>query len=249
MERSSQQEFQPIKKRRLSDEVTAQIRTRIAAGELRPGDKLPAEREMAANFAVSRGAVREAMRNLELARVVEIQQGVTGGAFVGAGDPRAMEESLKDLFHLGGVSLHELTDARIWIESLVTQLACERGTEEDFSMLVANVDKAAALLQQGLYDEKIDVHVEFHNILARATHNPVMVMLMAAMMELMREFSHKIGGEKHDLAIKARRKFLRHLVNRDADKAVAAMEQHLKQLQKRYTRIQEIQPSGKDVLS
>ncbi|MBT3703535.1 MAG: FadR family transcriptional regulator [Alphaproteobacteria bacterium] len=228
------QEFQPIKKRRLSDEVTAQIRARIVAGELRPGDKLPAERDMASNFAVSRGAVREAVRGLELAGVVNVLQGVTGGAYVGEGNPGVMEDSLKDLFYLGGVSLQELTDARIWIETLVTRLACERGTDEDFAALKENVEEANTLLKQGHFNDKIDVHVEFHNILARATHNPVMIMLMRALMELMREFSHKVGGEKHDLTIRARRKFLKHLANRDANKAAAAMEQHLKQLQKRY---------------
>ena len=70
-------DFQPIKKRRLSDDVTAQIRQHIAAGELRPGDKLPAERDMAARFDVSRGAVREAMRGLELAGVINLRHGVS----------------------------------------------------------------------------------------------------------------------------------------------------------------------------
>ena len=84
------QAFKPIKKRRLSDEVTAQIRAGIAAGDIVPGDKLPAERQMADSFAVSRGAVREALRNLELAGVVNMQHGVHGGAFVTNGNPGIM---------------------------------------------------------------------------------------------------------------------------------------------------------------
>ncbi len=226
--------FKPIKKRRLSDEVTAQIRAGIASGEIRPGDKLPAERQMADTFAVSRGAVREALRGLERAGVVNMQHGVQGGAFVTHGDPAVMGDNLKDLVHLGGIGLGELTEARVWIETLVTRIACTRATEDDFAALAANVDEAEALLRAGRYDDKIDVNVEFHNILARATHNPVMELLMSALMEVMRGFSYQVGGERHDLTIKARRRFLRLLRKRDADGAAKAMEVHVKQLQKRY---------------
>lgn len=234
MQEPTQHDFQPVKKRRLSDDVAGQIRARIVSGELRPGDKLPSERDLSNQFSVSRGAVREALRTLELAGVVNIQHGVTGGAFISFGDPSIMEDNLKDLFYLGGVSLEELTEARIWIESLVSRIASERATEGDLAALTANVDTAEAMYHQRLYNEKIDVHIEFHNILARATHNPVMVMLMGALMELMRDFANEVGGEQNDLTIKARRKFLRKLRDRDGDGAAAAMTQHIKKLQGRY---------------
>jgi GntR family transcriptional regulator, transcriptional repressor for pyruvate dehydrogenase complex len=231
------QAFKPIKKRRLSDEVTAQIRAGIAAGDIVPGDKLPAERQMADSFAVSRGAVREALRNLELAGVVSMQHGVKGGAFVSNGNPDIMGDNLKDLLHLGGISLQELTEARVWIETIVTRIVCERATDEDIDALTANVDKAEAMFKQGRFDDKIDVNVEFHNILARATKNSMMAMLMSALMEVMRSISHEVGGETHDLTIRARRKFLKLLRNRDAEGAAKAMEIHVKQLQERYENI------------
>lgn len=229
--------FQPIKRRRLSDEVTAQVRAQIAAGEIRPGDKLPAERQLAERVGVSRGAVREALRSLELAGVVEMRHGVQGGAFVTHGVPGVMSDNLKDLFHLKGVTLGELTEARIWIETLVSRLACERATEEDIANLSANVDEAERLFREGRYDDKIDVNVEFHNILARSTHNPVMEMLMAALMEVMRDFAHEVGGERNDLTLRARRRFLALLRKRDADGAARAMQTHVTQLQKRYAEV------------
>jgi len=229
--------FQPIKKQRLSDEVTAQIRAHIAAGDLQPGDKLPAERQLADSFAVSRGAVREALRNLELAGVIHMQQGVHGGAFITHGDPGLMGDNLKDLFHLGGVSLGELMEARVWIETMVSRIVCERGTAEDFAALTANVDAAEELYRQGRFDDKIDVNVEFHNILALATHNAMMVMMMGALMEVMRDFAHVVGGERHDLTIKARREFLKLIENRNANGAAEAMETHLRELQVRYEKV------------
>ena len=229
--------FQPIKRRRLSDEVTAQIRARIAAGELKPGDKLPPERELAEALQVSRGAVREAIRGLEQSGVVTLQHGVKGGAFIGTGDPASIGDSFLDMFHLGGVSLSDLTEARLWLEASVVRMACERASRDDLAALDANVDEAERLFKAGRYEDKIDVNVEFHNILARATHNPVMVMLMGALMEVMRDFAHAVGGERHDLTIRARREFLRHVRAGDAEAAEEAMARQVKDLQQRYLQV------------
>jgi DNA-binding FadR family transcriptional regulator len=228
--------FTPIKKHRLSDQVSAEIQVRIAAGDLRSGDKLPPERELAENFGVSRGAVREALRNLERTGMVSLQAGARGGAFIGRGDSSMIGDSFRNLYQLGSVSLEELTETRIWLESTVVQVACTRATEEDLDALTANVDEAERLLAEKRYDDKIDVHVEFHNLLAQATHNAVMVMLMAALMEVMRDFAHGVGGERNDLTIKARRDFLAALRKRDAATAVTVMTEHLESLQTRYRR-------------
>lgn len=228
--------FTPIKKRRLSDQVSAEIQVRIAAGDLRSGDKLPPERELAENFGVSRGAVREALRNLERTGMVSLQAGSRGGAFIGRGDSSMIGDSFRNLYQLGSVSLEELTETRIWLESTVAQVACTRATKEDLDALTANVDEAERLHKAKRYDDKIDVHVEFHNLLAQATHNAVMVMLMAALMEVMRDFAHTAGGEQTDLTITARRAFLAALRKRDATTAVALMTEHLESLQTRYRR-------------
>ncbi len=226
--------FAPIRKRRLSDEVSAEIQVRIAAGELKSGDKLPPERELAQRLGVSRGAVREALRNLERTGLVSLQAGARGGAFIGEGNPDLIGDSFRHLYQLGGISLEALTEARIWLESTVVRIACGRATEQDLAALTANVDEAERLFRAKRYDDKIDVHVEFHNLLAQATHNDVMVMLMRALMDVMRDFAHAVGGERNDLTIKARRRFLAALRKRSATAAVAEMTEHLEDLQARY---------------
>jgi DNA-binding FadR family transcriptional regulator len=226
--------FDPIRRRRLSDQVSAQIQVRIASGELRSGDKLPPERELAESFGVSRGAVREALRNLERSGLVSLQAGAHGGAFIGRGDPGLIGDSFRNLYQLGSVSLDALTEARLWLASTVVRIACARATEQDLALLTANVDEAERLLAAGRYDDKIDVHIEFHNLLARTTRNKVMAMLMGALMEVMRDFAHAAGGERNDLTIRARRRLLEALRRRDADAAVAAMTEHLESLRQRY---------------
>ena len=228
------QAFAPIKRRRLSDQVSAQIQVRIASGELRSGDKLPPERELAETFGISRGAVREALRSLERTGLVSLQAGARGGAFIGEGDPSLIGDSFRNLYQLGSVSLDELTEARLWLASTVVRIACARATDSDLDALAANVDEAEELIKAGRFEEKIDVQIEFHNLLASTTRNAVMAMLMGAVMEVMRDFAHAAGGERHDLTIKARRRLLDALRKRDADEAVTAMTEHLEDLRLRY---------------
>jgi GntR family transcriptional regulator, transcriptional repressor for pyruvate dehydrogenase complex len=226
--------FQTIKRRRLSDEVSAQIQVRIASGELRSGDKLPPERELAQSLGVSRGAVREALRTLERTGLVSLQAGSRGGAFIGQGNPQLIGDSFRNLYQLGSVSLDDLTEARQWVEQTVVRIVARRATQKDFAALEANVDEAERLFKLKRYDDKIDVHIDFHNLLARATHNSVMIMLMGALMEVMRDFAHAVGGERNDLTIKARRRLLERLRKRDADGAASAMAEHLDSLHERY---------------
>jgi GntR family transcriptional regulator, transcriptional repressor for pyruvate dehydrogenase complex len=227
--------FEAIKRRRLSDDVSAQIQMRIASGELRSGDKLPAERELAARFGVSRGAVREALRTLERTGLVSLQAGSRGGAFIGHGNPGLIGDSVRNLYLLGSVSLDDLTEARQWLESTVARMVAARATAADLAALEANVDEAERLFKAEHYDAKIDVHIEFHNLLAQATRNPVIIMLMGALMAVMRDFAHAVGGERNDLTIKARRRLLDHLRNRDAAGAAEAMAEHLDSLHLRYS--------------
>ena len=214
--------------------MSAQIQVRIASGELRSGDKLPPERELAETFGVSRGAVREALRSLERSGLVSLQAGARGGAFIGEGDPSLIGDSFRNLYQLGSVSLDELTEARLWLASTVVRIACARATDSDLDALTANVDEAENLIKAGRFEEKIDVQIEFHNLLASTTRNAVMAMLMGAVMEVMRDFAHAAGGERHALTIKARRRLLDALRKRDADEAVTAMTEHLEDLRLRY---------------
>src|SRR6476659_6827129 len=123
--------FQPIQMRRAFEEICDRIRAQIAAGTLRPGDKLPPERELAEQLGVGRNALREALRSLEIAGIVRLQKGAKGGAFIQAGDTSRMDEVVRDMLSLGSISVAELTEARLHIQDLVVRLACDRATAAD----------------------------------------------------------------------------------------------------------------------
>ncbi|MEU3270881.1 FadR/GntR family transcriptional regulator [Saccharomonospora sp. NPDC006951] len=224
--------FQPARPRRAFDEIIAQVRGMVRSGELRPGDRLPAERALAEQFAVSRNTVREALRMLEISGLVQLRRGAAGGAFIAKADPGKVATTMTDMLELSQFSMTDLTEARTWLESLVVRVACERMTDEVMGKLTANVAEAAALSAAGDWERKAVVHVQFHNILAEATGNPVMVAMIDALMQVMRKIVLTLGPSEGDVVLRSQRKVIKHLKARDADAAVAEMERHLRRIHK-----------------
>src|SRR5882757_7036534 len=120
----AQLKFQPIHVRRTFEEICGRIREQLALGVLKPGDKLPRERDLAEQLGVSRNVLREALRSLEMAGLLRLQKGVKGGAFVQQGDVSCMNDVVRDMLSLGAISVGELSEGRIQILDLVVRLAC-----------------------------------------------------------------------------------------------------------------------------
>jgi GntR family transcriptional repressor for pyruvate dehydrogenase complex len=222
--------FAPAKATRAFDDVVRQLRDRIYRGELQPGDRLPAERQLAEQFRVSRNMVREALRMLEITGIVELRKGATGGAFICRGRPEFVARSLLDMMRLGGFSLSDMTEARLWLSSTIVRAACERATEEDLTRLEANVVEAVQLAVREDWASVAVVNIEFHNLLASASGNPVLAMVQRSIMEVMREISLVAGPIRSDVTIRSRTRFLRHLRRRNVEQAVAEMDRNLRRV-------------------
>ena len=228
-------EFRPIKAPRAFEEIANQIRLELSSRRLRPGDRLPAERDLAQQFGVSRNTLREALRSLENSGLLRLQKGATGGAFVRESTGDAIITGLRDMFHLGAIEPEHLTEARVMIESIAVRVACERATPADIQALKLNIAAAekADREKANFYDQAA-IHLDFHRILARATKNPVMVIVMEALIDVMQNFIRAIGQTRNPWVLPSRRRFIKHFEARDSDAAVAEMEQHLDRLNRYY---------------
>jgi DNA-binding FadR family transcriptional regulator len=224
--------FQPARPARAFDAIIAQVRERLRNGELGPGDRLPAERELAAQFGVSRNTVREALRMLEISGLIMIRKGATGGAFIAQPDSSSVAQSMSDALWLTTFSLTDMTEARECLESAVIRAACQRMTEAHLRAMEQNVAEASRLSLAGDWERKALVHVEFHNLLANATGNPVLMVLMGSLSDLLREMVFAVGPSKDDVILQSRRRLLTHLRNGNADRAVAENARHLRQVQR-----------------
>jgi GntR family transcriptional regulator, transcriptional repressor for pyruvate dehydrogenase complex len=222
--------FEPIFARRAFEEICERIRAQIAAGTLRPGDKLPAERDLAQQLGVGRNALREALRSLEIAGILRLQKGAKGGAFIQAGDSNRMSEVVRDMLSLGSISVVELTESRVHIQDLVVRLACERATDADFDAIEANIERTQQMTVQGRYLDRVECSREFYRLLVAAAHNKVLEMMVRSVTEILMQFVYTrvaAGGKPQPRLVEKRRAFLAALRQRDAQETTRLMRIHL----------------------
>lgn len=220
----------PAPSRRAFEEICQRIRDQLAAGLLKPGDKLPAERELASQLGVGRNALREALRSLEIAGIVHLRKGVKGGAFIREGDTGLMSQVVQDMLWLGSITLEELTEARLTIQDDVVRLACARVTPAQLALLEANIARTEAMTAEGRYLERVECSREFYRLLGEATHNQVMAMMMTSITEILMKFVYgrvADGGPPQPRLVEKRRAFLAALSTRDVTAACAQMRRHL----------------------
>ena len=227
--------FRPIHTRRAFEEICERIREQLALGQLKPGDKLPPERDLAQQLGVSRNVLREALRSLEMAGVLRLQKGVKGGAFIREGDTSRMNVVMRDMLSLGTISVRELSEARIDVLDLVVRLACTHARQPDFEALEANVERTELATREGRLLDRVECSREFYKLLAASTGNKVIAMIMDSVTEIHMRFVYakvvSSGVAMLRLAEK-RRQFLSALRARNASTATRLMRAHLESVQR-----------------
>ena len=226
-EQSSGKTFQPIKTRRIFEEICDSIREKLVSGELKAGDRLPSERELSEMFHVSRTALREAIRSLEIVGIVELRKGSKGGAFVTRSGATQVTRTFRDMLDFGSVSLATLLEARLLVMDAVVRSACERATAADIEKLKTNVAETIELTKQHRYGERTLKAVEFSTILADSTGNQVMSAILEAMASVIRGFVVLAGPPAHDPIIASRHRLIDQIVAHDADGASETMRSYL----------------------
>ncbi|MCW5654380.1 GntR family transcriptional regulator [Hydrogenophaga sp.] len=215
---SSPLQITPVQARRTFEVVVHHIREQLASGALKPGDKLPSEKDLAEQLGVGRNAVREALRNLENAGLIEMGLGVKGGAFIREADPGQVTQLMRDMVHTGSLSVDDLTELRIHLMDVVVRLACERATEADFAALKDIVEKTASTVSDPSYDLRLTYSLQFYRILAGATRNRAITMVVESLSDAVGRLLGPTYFSPVELAA-ARWRFYEHFVRRDADAA------------------------------
>src|SRR6266436_3097487 len=227
--------FRPIHTRRAFEEICQRIREQLALGVLKPGDKLPPERDLAQQLGVSRNVLREALRTLEMAGVLRLQKGVKGGAFVQEGDTSRMNDVMRDMLSLGTISVRELSEARIHVLDLVVRLACANARQADFEALEANIVRTDVATHEGRLLDRVECSREFYKLLASATGNKVIAMIMDSVTEIHMRFVYaKVvsSGIAMPRLAEKRRQFLSALRARNVSTATRLMRTHLDAVQR-----------------
>src|ERR1700739_4799003 len=227
--------FRPIRTRRAFEEICERIREQLALGVLKPGDKLPPERDLAQQLGVSRNVLREALRSLEMAGILKLRKGVKGGAFIREGDTSRMNEVMRDMLSLGTISVRELSEARINVIDLVVRLACVNARQRDFEALEANIERTDVATREGRLLRRVEGSREFYKLLAESTGNKVIAMIVNSVTEIHMRFVYaKVAssGAATPRLTDKRRQFLSSLRARDVAAASRLMRIHLESVQR-----------------
>ncbi|MEJ5375997.1 MAG: FadR/GntR family transcriptional regulator [bacterium] len=161
--------FKPIRPKRVTHEIVVQIQELMGSGALRPGSRLPPEREMAQQLGVSRPTLREAMGILEHLGLVQSVQG--NGTYVMNVAERCLRDPLQELILSSERRMVELAEFRTEVESWAVALAAERIEPQELKLLEEILEQMKLGLQQGKPIHHLDA--DFHLSLARATHNGI----------------------------------------------------------------------------
>ncbi len=169
---------------RLYEKIVEQIEKRVVDGDLRAGDKLPSERELAIQFGVSRTSVREAMKALSLSGLIELMPG--RGTFITDQTSRALRHSLNLMFQLGKMDTDKyLIELREILEPEIAAIAASRATPDD----LAAMRDALQTMDQSMDDVSAyaEADLDFHLAIAESAHNPIILSLLDSLIGELRE--------------------------------------------------------------
>lgn len=216
---------------RLSDWVKNLLRKAMWEGDLKAGDRLPTEEEIARELKVSKVTVREALRDLESDGLIEKRRGMYGGSFVAEPNLGKFRDQVSNYYHTGGITPGQLAEFRRVLEPTLVAMAAERRTEEDLEKIRKNIEAYEASLDAGELDHV--VAVEFHRLIADACHNPLVSAVMAALAGVFSEILSQVPMRPADgrIDLDYCKKFYDCLVHGRGEEAYRLMQEHFDTLE------------------
>jgi GntR family transcriptional repressor for pyruvate dehydrogenase complex len=172
--------LEPIKRHGLPADITEKILNMIKNGHYAAGEKLPNERQLATQLQVSRPSLREAMRSLAFMNIVEIRQG--DGTYVSSLEPELLVEPLDFILAVGGVTNHQLLQARFVVEPPCAFIAAHTISRAQIDLLKTIAEEARHIT--GDLAHHADLDIRLHTIIAEATENPLLQRFLSSIVQL-----------------------------------------------------------------
>jgi GntR family transcriptional repressor for pyruvate dehydrogenase complex len=223
--------FQKIVAEKISATVTQQVEELILQGVLRPGDRLPAERELSETLDVSRPTLREALADLEQRGLIATRPG--GGTFVAEVLGSAFAAPLIELFATHDTALFDYIAFRRDMEGLAAERAAMNATDADLAVIDSVFRRMEEAAQKRNPAEEAAIDAEFHMTIAEAAHNVVMLHMMRSLYDLLVRGVFYNRNAIYSLRESRTKLFDQHrairdaVVGRDPKAARAAIEAHM----------------------
>ncbi len=209
------------------EKIIHHLRESISSGELKPGDRLPPETDLARSLGVSRPTVREALKVLEAMSILRSSTGPTGGTFVRAIDGLSIAEHLSDsitlLMDVDEMTLAELCEAREAVEIPAVGMAAARRTDSDLQAMKKIIEADEEMNLDNLFSD-----ISFHRVIADASKNGMLNLFMSSIHMAVRTLADRyILPEVKQISQQQHQQIYRAIVSQDPEGARSAMRDHL----------------------
>ena len=235
MARNKQNEklFSPIKTSKVSDEVYKQIVALISSGKLKPRDKIPSERELAADMAISRQSIREALNRAEVMGLIEVRQGE--GSFILSSINGSLKPPLTLIIEKEAERIFDFLEIRKLIEGWCAEQAAGQATGEELQNMEEILDKMKKVASKDKQWEELDL--ELHLSFAKATHNVIAIHMMEALKSNFGPFfrftKSMPSSEKIDVLWQHHYEIFKAITHRDPETAKKKVIEHLDFIEKK----------------
>lgn len=227
-----------MKRVSLVDSIVEEIKELIIKGDLKDGDMLESQDELAKSMKISRPSLREALRRLQLMGLIEFRHGC--GTFVKTVKPKDFMTPISSFLPFDKKSAFELLEARLFLEGSVAALSAQKATDEDIQALddvLKRMDIAAADLD---VKEFARLDVEFHLLIAEGSRNQIMFQVVNILRGLLQNLVARVFETNQDhleetflQTMEYHRQIFESIKLHSASKARNAMEKHIKDVQKK----------------
>ena len=221
--------IKPVSRASLSDEIIQQIIDLISRGVLKPGERLPSERDLCKQFGVGRTSLREALRSLSVMGMLDVRLGE--GTFVSQDSDRYLEKTLQWGLLLDPKVIEDLVETRMFLESQTAYLAAQRATTENLEEIGESLRGMETHLD--VPDKFLEYDLQFHLAVARATQNSILSYLLNTTRVHLQEWVKKslaLPRERQatpEAALREHRNIFQALRKHKPDEARAAMTEHI----------------------
>ncbi|CAH1191764.1 MULTISPECIES: FadR/GntR family transcriptional regulator [Paenibacillus] len=229
-------QFNRVSSNKLYIQIYDQILSEIQSGTFQIGDKLPTERELCAQFGVSRAPIRQALSALEMKGYIYSRQGE--GVYVKS--IVAQDESLTDESLINSVSPEDIVEARMSIEPLIARMAAQRATKEEILLLRETIKQMESETSKGHYVPETDERL--HMEIARASHNDLYIQFMTVITQAMKQQEMwrfirdrtVTRPDYRDTNFKEHQEIINAIEQKEEDTAARLMTEHMQNLYDRY---------------
>ena len=230
----------PIARRKLYQEVQARLLQRITAGEIRPGEQLPSERELMEFYGVGRVAVREALQELARSGIVEISHGERARVVVPTAQLliQQLAEGTRHLLRMQPEMLDHMKDARLFLEMGMVRLAAQRATPEDVALLHTRLRQHREVISDASHF--IERDMLFHREIARISGNPIFPAIVEALFGWANAYDRSIvrAPGVESLTLAEHERIVQAIEQHNPDAAEQAMRDHLTRANALYRHVQ-----------